>query len=224
VIFEDLILVIWICLGFRDSDFGLTTIPGVLFMSTPAPPHSTNSLHPVRQQLDELDGLLQRMLELPVDPVTENSPTPTLAHPWGEGKQGPVEANGNPVIVETSRVEMTPPENGLADPSFSHFQFQLSDSGSQTVAATDFTGLGSRPAADPRKPPPQTEEWEEEISVWLYPLVALNRAVDWPLFRLGRPGRWWLGAWGRTCLGLMGLLFLVGAFVWGILDWMQWSW
>ncbi len=193
-------------------------------MSTPAPPHSTNSLHPVRQQLDELDVLLQRMLELPVDPVPEDSPTPTLPHPWGEDRQGGVEANGNPVIVETSQAELTSPETALADPSFSNFQFQLSNSGSQTVAANDFRGLGSRPAADPRKPPPQTEEWEEEFSVWLWPLVALNRALDLCLSSLGRPGRWWQGIWGRTCLGLIGLLLLVGAFVWGILDWMRWTW
>ena len=65
---------------------------------------------------------------------------------------------------------------------------------------------------------------DEEISLWLVPLIALNRAVDGCLGRLGRPGRWWQGTWGRACLGLMGLLLLGGALLWGILDWMQWTW
>jgi hypothetical protein len=35
-------------------------------MSTPRPPESSIDVHPTRQQLDELDDLLRRMLELPV--------------------------------------------------------------------------------------------------------------------------------------------------------------
>ena len=40
-------------------------------MSTSLSPRSSASVHPTRQQLDELDALLQRMLELPVNGVPE---------------------------------------------------------------------------------------------------------------------------------------------------------
>src|SRR4051812_3499397 len=42
-------------------------------MSTSSPPAGGNS---VRQQLDELDALLQRMLELPINQLDETAPAP----------------------------------------------------------------------------------------------------------------------------------------------------
>jgi hypothetical protein len=202
-------------------------------MSTPPPRHSTNLLHPVRQQLDELDSLLQHMLKLPVEPA--DPPQPSVP-PWGAEER---EANGNPVILETSRLELDSP----GGPSFSDFQFTSSNHEPETVAA-DLTplplpeaGTGETPPAllgkgsgglggarDPRTSFPLNDVRDEEISLWLVPLIALNRVVDGCLGRLGRPGRWWQGTWGRACLGLMGLLLLGGALLWGILDWMQWTW
>ncbi len=198
-------------------------------MSTPAPPHSPISLHPVRQQLDELDGLLQRMLELPVEPA--DSADPSRPQSWEKEREGDVEASGNSALLESSGPE--PGSSQSTSPLFSDFQFTLSDHGPETVAASlpassprlgqGWDG-GRESAGQPQSSLPQADEWEERTSIWLWPLVALNRMADACLGRLGRPGRWWQGTWGRACLGLMGLLLLTGALLWGILDWMQWTW
>jgi hypothetical protein len=198
-------------------------------MSTPL--HSANPLHPVRQQLDELDGLLQRMLELPVDPTSETSPTttavtsanvvvespdPATAWPGEETvpqQAGATEANGNPLLLDS-------PGTGLANPSFSDFQFQFSQPNPSAAVGTGrAVGVNLTHWS-----PPHVDEWQEEISLWLWPLAAVNRVVDRCLGFLGRPGRWWQGTWGRACVGVMGLLLLAGALAWGILDWMQWTW
>src|SRR5436305_2011466 len=51
-------------------------------MSTSVSPRPATSAHPTRQQLDELDALLQRMLDLPVQPADElAAPRPTPAVP-----------------------------------------------------------------------------------------------------------------------------------------------
>ena len=47
-------------------------------MSTTMSPRPVASVQPTRQQLDELDALLKRMLDLPVAP-TETEPTPAPA-------------------------------------------------------------------------------------------------------------------------------------------------
>jgi hypothetical protein len=199
----------------------------IFFMSTPAP------LHPVRQQLDELDGLLQRMLELPVEPAPEDA-LPRLP---GEGS---AEANGNAVALESSGPELDSPQ--YAEPSFSDFQFSSTGDGSETGAASALPSLSAstlgevrpqlgaawvgtkEPAPSAQTSSSQTQIWEGETSPWVWPLVVLNRAVDRCLNRLGRPGRWCQGTLGRACLGFLGLLLLVGALLWGILDWIQWTW
>src|SRR5438094_7109932 len=48
-------------------------------MSTPV--SSSSSLHPTRRQLDELDALMERMLELPVNPAVEDAKSPDVEEP-----------------------------------------------------------------------------------------------------------------------------------------------
>jgi hypothetical protein len=73
-------------------------------MSTSRSPRSPGPVHPTRQQLDELDALLQRMLDLPVNqledlpppPAEESAPTvsePPTAPAGTEGEEQKTEAN-----------------------------------------------------------------------------------------------------------------------------------
>jgi hypothetical protein len=75
-------------------------------MSSPAPPRTPVPLNPMRQQLDELDALLQRMLALPVNHL-EDSPKPQFGdlapplpvnddRPWIESAATPRERPVSP--------------------------------------------------------------------------------------------------------------------------------
>jgi hypothetical protein len=59
-------------------------------MSSPALPHSPMSANPMRQQLDELDDLLQRMLALPVNQLEDTPPpVPERARAPARAQKGP---------------------------------------------------------------------------------------------------------------------------------------
>src|SRR5919199_1380641 len=82
-------------------------------MSTPLAPTSRTSapVHPTRQQLDELDALLQRMLDLPVNQLEEAVGPDEVAAPpappapprpaWGGGGGG---ARGGAALARGRRV------------------------------------------------------------------------------------------------------------------------
>ena len=50
-------------------------------MSTSVSRRSSAPVHPTRQQLEELDALLKRMLELPVNPLEDATETSEVAPP-----------------------------------------------------------------------------------------------------------------------------------------------
>ena len=59
----------------------------------------SSSLHPTRRQLDELDALMERMLELPVNPAAEEvrrpaSDEPTLPQPEDAAPLGELASHG----------------------------------------------------------------------------------------------------------------------------------
>jgi hypothetical protein len=57
---------------------------------------------------------------------------------------------------------------------------------------------------------------------WLRPVVWINRVFDHCAGLFGAPGRFLRRPWGRTFLGLLGLVLLLAAIGWLVLDWMGW--
>src|SRR5262245_17599335 len=72
-------------------------------MSTSVSPRST-AVHPTRQQLDELDALLQRMLDLPVNQPDEPAPPEPAAAPPAPEFRPPV-SDSIPIADPPVRLE-----------------------------------------------------------------------------------------------------------------------
>jgi hypothetical protein len=155
---------------------------------------------PTRQQLDDLDALLQRMLALPVNPADEPLPPPAgnvvlsdpmraatpVAHAPGSAVPLPLL---NPVPPAERRPPVLPPPDRILSPR-------------QAL-------LASRPPAPP---------------LILRPILWLNRRFDGFAFALGTVGRWLRRPTGRTLLGLLGLLLLAVAVALVLLDQIGWTW
>ena len=163
------------------------------------------SPQPTRQQLDDLDALLQRMLALPVNPAEEPAAPPAFSEPPAPAGNmilsGPLPPAPprpaadpvplpllNPVPPADRRAPVLPPPGRVVSPR-------------QALIA-------SRPPA----PPPL-----------LRPILWLNRGFDGLAFSLGRPGRWLRRPAGRTLLGLAGLALLAAAVALVLFDRIGWT-
>lgn len=179
-----------------------------------------------RQQLDELDALLQRMLSLP-----PNSPDMTPMP--------------SPVGVEFAPLPLPVPAPPIREPAPVAVPFvpptRRPDPPAPQLLAAPISEL-PRPAADPlptprnpvavarptpvEPPPPQAEEptWPtptpapspvvatapvaaptEPVSILLLPLVGVNSVVNGGLGLLGFPGRVLRSGFVKNLLGLVGL-------------------
>jgi hypothetical protein len=89
-------------------------------MTTSRSPRSSGPVHPTRQQLDELDALLQRMLDLPVNHLEDAQPPPAeepaAPEPASKGAEEPVEKPAEPdakppllAVFPASLVDRGPP-------------------------------------------------------------------------------------------------------------------
>jgi len=161
-----------------------------------------------RQQLDELDALMQRMLALPVNPSEDFPDLPARPSP------GETPAEQPSPLAEAARPEdetfkTVPPERTVASapqPEPLGTQHPVPCTPEPTVA----TAAESVPALPVAWP--------------LRPLVWLNRAYDWVTSWLGPIGRWLRGSSGRALVGWTGLLMLVAALAWVAWDTLGWTW
>lgn len=156
-------------------------------MSTTAPSRTSTVPSVTRQQLDELDALLQRMLDLPVQPFEETSARTSS-------------------VLETS-LAVADPEPMTSVAGLAGVSLTLSGLGPEEPRerARPVSAARTRPMMVPGKsetpaPPP-----------WLRVLVWSNRAFDRCARRLGAPGRWLRRPRGRALLGWAGLAFLIAA-------------
>ncbi len=216
-------------------------------MSSPPP---FRPAHPTRQQLDELDALLQRMLEPDSAPAPppEEPPTP----PPGPAVsyrviQPAAEAPAAPEAKKPDE-EQWVPLRSTWQPS-PHTWGPLAQSWQQAQAAR-----GAPPMPPPADPPPQAPPPKPEaaspppiirpvsgfvqrqpepapetlgappVSRWLWPLVWCNRGFDALTAPLGGPGRWLRGRRGRAVLGAVGLLCLAAAVARLVGDGIGWTW
>jgi hypothetical protein len=226
-----------------------------------------------RQQLDELDALLQRMLSLPLssaDPATLKAPStsaeafaplpPTLpampaAPPRSSSHAG----------VQAWRVETVPPvaqlmgsapgqdELPLADPVDSpavppyappppqpRFSVpQIPSANPQGQAASPSVpypfmavyGQSGQVPASAQEAAIPAPQWQSPKAVVepgtpfiLWPLVPVNWVFDLFTHLLGPLGFWLRRPSGRTALGWLGILMIVGAVGWAVADWYGMDW
>jgi hypothetical protein len=199
--------------------------------SSGQPPHSTID-HPTRQQLDELDALMQRMLALPVDPTED----PSDLHQQPQPRDSVVlstsaSSDCRPVAAKTESDPLSSPPI-LGSPSLSLATVESSVESSRLSAAPAvnvFAGLETartltETIARPSVPPAQDAPLLP--MAWpLRPLLWLNLAFDYATGWLGPLGRWLRGPVGRGVLGWGGLLLLVAALAWiALLEGMGWTW
>jgi hypothetical protein len=202
-------------------------------MSTPTPAQL-----PTRQQLDEIDALLRRMLSLPplaseaATPPAPSPPAPTpaavsYATPTIREVPPPQPPTAGAPIVQEWRVGWQQPVAAptpsvltwgapvpLATLAEAPYDSQPAAYPFQTPPATQIPTI---PSAVPPGPPlhafAQASLTAPSISPILWPLVALNVTFNIATYLLGPLGTWLRGS-GRTLLGWLGIGMILAAGVW----------
>jgi hypothetical protein len=186
---------------------------------TPAP---ESGAPPTRQQLDELEALMERMLALPVHPTADDTFAALPARPSTKASEIP------PPFVY--RLAETPPPVEAAA-AVIPAAVPLPPSAAGSVART---GRDVPREVRPTEPSPPLRTSPASPAVrslprppgiwWQRPLVVVNRSFDRTTRLLGRPGVWLRGRVGRAWLGVVGILLLAAAVARVVIDLTGWSW
>ena len=162
-----------------------------------------------RQQLDELDDLLQRMLSLPLNPPESFSPTPPvqnyappmptpprhrLPHRWLARYRWPAPAPR--VFAPPAPEPVESPFNFRPTPAHAPAPAPVSARNTSTRAAAPDGRAGvrvargnRRPSADSRAGRPIPTPRAEPVPFLYAPFVAFNAVLNWILGLFGFPGR-----------------------------------
>jgi hypothetical protein len=184
-------------------------------MSTPERPVLPD--HPTRQQLDELDALMERMLALPVNQPELSGPMPKLP-------ARPVKALSLPIVQATVAVpeRVSDQGSGVGDQGVLSTQY--------SVLSTHYSGSGVRvESLTPDSRPLTPDPWPlthagPAVPFWLRPAVWCNRVYDSGTALLGPAGRCLRGTKARTVLGLSGIALITAALLWAAVDTWGWTW
>jgi len=218
-------------------------------MTAPTP---TGQL-PTRQQLDEIDALLRRMLSLPsmagepsepTIPAATFGPTPApepvirevapLQPPiasdpvvrswrvdWPQtppvASQPPsVVAWGTPVSAPVQHTAWVPPSPppAAATPG-PQIPFAM------PAPSNDFRTLPIATTVPASVVPPATSEKTTSLFVWA--LIVLNGAFNLLTYLLGPLGTWLRGS-GRSSLGWLGIMMVLGSAIWALGNWYGYDW
>ncbi|MFL5240745.1 MAG: hypothetical protein ACJ8FY_01440 [Gemmataceae bacterium] len=199
------------------------------------PPLASSTVPPTRRQLDELDALLQRMLELPVHAVEEEPDfREPETDPAATAPSEPIEVTyWNP---PPSKLQPEPYAAGATEPlAFHSTSAPLSwnsDEGEADLTAAD-SSLGIEPYASefiPEEGPGKefTDKGsilgDEEYRVpWILgPLLWIDHLYESFAANFGRSGLWLRGPSGRAFLGGLGLVGLGLAGALAILERIGW--
>ena len=162
----------------------------------PAPePRPRPAAATTREQLDELDALLQRMLDLPVEPSAD-------------GRDGPEPSAPAPAVAAPEPV--VPPAPALPPPP------------APPSAPPTLVSPPAAPEAPALTAPDRVSG--DRAPLWLRLLVWGNHLFDRGAGRLGAPGHWLRRPRGRAVLGWTGLALLAVALGLVLLDWIGWPW
>lgn len=195
-------------------------------MATPSPASSL----PTRQQLDEIDALLKRMLSLaPLSGEPAESPAPAVSYPAPSVREVPPPrepAPGEPVVREW-RVGW--PQSAASQPQSVVAWGSPAPVGPPTVEPAPVAShqppfavpLAAGPAVVPGQPPPSTVQPPTSLPVQL--LMLVNGTFNVLTYLLGPLGTWLRGP-GRTALGWCGILMLLAAAGWAVGEWIGYDW
>lgn len=186
-------------------------------MSNPTAPAS-----PTRQQLDELDALLQRMLALPVhassDEARAADRNAATVSPADSANEPPCATSGtNSAWALHYKLAEGPILSGPATPRREVPVLPIQD--------TPLDMLNDRQSSpEPLRGEPRAADCPAPVAGWFVPLVWCNRVFDGCVALLGPLGHWLQSPTVRTFLGLTGLLCLAAAAVLLLLDRIGWTW
>ncbi|HEV3082835.1 MAG TPA: hypothetical protein VGY66_23825 [Gemmataceae bacterium] len=219
-------------------------------MSTPERPVLPD--HPTKQQLDELDALMARMLALPVNqPEEPLSPPKRVAPALAKAEKGESVSPTQPEAARESGVEEKIPQTPVfqniivASPGVSRITNEISPKPvlspplaadnpiREPTTAVSAERQASAAVSSPRLTGPEFRTPPDRhpsvvvparLSFWLRPVVECNRVYDSVAAKLGRPGAWLRDTRGRTFLGLTGIALLTAAVAWVLIDSWGWTW
>lgn len=175
-------------------------------------PRSSSLDRATRQQLDELDALMQRMLALPVDPPEELADFPTESAPDENCSE------------ETSALAQISPAMDLETP------VSIPEPNTSVpVLALPIREALAAPPTEVGQPPPSPRASQEKgdrprVAWPLYPLVWINGGFDLATAWLGPLGRWLRSPSGRALFGWGGVFLLAAALAWFAVDTLGWTW
>jgi hypothetical protein len=185
-------------------------------MAQPALPKPPAPIDPIRQQLDELDALLQKMLTLPVAAPEAESPAVEQHSPPPEPEPEPLPPLPPPRTILSPPPLDPEPLPQSADPS--RPEPTTSEPPPRPTVRIDPPHRSRKPVwTPPPKPVPAP------TSIGLKLLLGINFLFDKAVSPLGPLGRWLRGPWGRAAVGGVGLLFLAAALALVLMDWLGWS-
>jgi hypothetical protein len=180
--------------------------------------------NPTQDQLDELETLIQRMLELPVVEQESIDTDPALQvreHPAPSSDGFTIEVSpphrefaGNPGETRGTTDE-TPAPSGT---------FKLADE----LPVIKIRSLRSKKPTPSRRATSHSTGTEaaaqggRRLRPLLFPLTAMNWVFDLYTLPFGPVGRWLRGSGGRNVLGVTGLILLAIATGCGVVEWMGW--
>jgi hypothetical protein len=213
-----------------------------------SPRSSGTAANATRQQLDELDALLQRMLDLPVNKLDANSAEPpAVAYAATEIAAAPVVApppatapSETPAKAEAeswvplsstwqpSALTWKPLAQSWNQPPADVAPEQMETVLAEAEPAPEPAALiaAPEPRGDQRPdalPDPLEAPADQPAARWARLLVGFNTAFDLCLAPLGPTGRFFRGRPGRLGLAILGLGCLVAAAVVLLIDWAGWT-
>src|SRR5262245_39519014 len=204
-------------------------------MSTPAPAQL-----PTRQQLDEIDALLRRMLALPPlasEPAAPSVPSPATPAPapvsyptvrevppqrppavgepivqeWRVGWKQPATAPAPSVLTWADPVPLATPAEAPYDPQPLAYLLP------SPAANPNPAGPVALPPGPPLTVPAPASPTAQSISPILWPLILLNVTFNVPTYLLGPLGAWLRGS-GRTLMGWFGFGMIIAAGLWAAVE------
>ena len=178
---------------------------------------------PTRQQLDEIDTLLRRMLSLPALGSDPEPPAATTYAPPTIREIPPAAppAPGDPV-VHSWRVEWpqaAPPSPVPQDsPAVAAWGTPAATPYARAIPVTPVAGPGP---VFVEQPPPS--RLAPPIPGHLWPAILVNWVFDTLSYLLGPLGSWLRGS-GRPALGWVGILMTLAAAGWAFGEWSGFDW
>jgi hypothetical protein len=195
---------------------------------------------PTRQQLDELDALMERMLALPVN-QPEGVPVPAVKPPRipSQAVESTAREASSPVAgaaalttpelamplvdtetevpppVQTTVLTWSPPDSAQGAPAPKAVQ--------QRALIAD-AGPASEPQPDISAARQESHTASLILPRWLRILVWSNALFDSGTRWLGPLGRWLRSPAGRTLVGIAGISLVAGAAAWLLLNTWGWTW